>query len=81
MQFFLELKKLRRQIFEVLKEAVKNGGTTIKDFRQPSGKLGYFQQKLNVYGRDGLNCFNCNTKVILIRISNRATYFCPKCQS
>lgn len=76
----IELKKLRRQIFEVLKEAVKNGGTTIKDFRQPSGKLGYFQQKLNVYGRDGLNCFNCNTKVILIRISNRATYFCPKCQ-
>ena len=55
----------------MLKEAVKNGGTTIKDFRQPSGKLGYFQQKLNVYGRDGLNCFNCNTKVILIRISNR----------
>ena len=41
----IELKKLRKQIFEVLKEAVKNGGTTIKDFRQPSGKLGYIFNK------------------------------------
>ena len=77
----LVLQELRNNLKFKLNEAIQNGGTTIRDYKQPSGKLGYFKQKLQVYGRDGLTCFNCKTKIVLLKISNRSSYLCPKCQT
>ena len=69
-------------IKKVLKKAIKEGGSSIKDFNNTKGKKGNFQQFFNVYGRLGKNCTrkNCIGKVCRIRISNRSTFFCDICQ-
>lgn len=72
--------KLTKAIKKVLQSAIKKGGTTLKDFRNSEGKAGYFQQKLNVYGRANEPCLECQQLLQDIRIQNRATVFCPKCQ-
>ena len=64
----------------ILKKAIKVGGTSIRNHVQPDGKLGYFAQKLQVYGKNKHNCNKCNKAIILINISNRSTYFCSNCQ-
>lgn len=64
----------------VLSAAIKSGGTTLRDFTNGEGKPGYFQQKLQVYGRAGENCTNCGTHIKLIQQAQRATYYCPHCQ-
>ncbi len=67
-------------IQNVLRESIKQGGTTLKDFLKPDGKPGYFVQKLNVYGRNEQPCTQCNTVIEKVIISQRASFFCPKCQ-
>ena len=64
----------------VLSNAVLSGGTTIKDYKQPNGKVGYFKQKLKVYGREKLKCYDCSSIIFKLNISKRATYICPGCQ-
>ena len=64
----------------VLSNAVLSGGTTIKDYKQPNGKVGYFKQKLKVYGREKLKCYDCSSIIFKLNISKRATYICPECQ-
>ena len=54
----------------VLSKAVLSGGTTIKDYKQPNGKVGSFKQKLKVYGREKLKCYNCNSFIIKLSINN-----------
>lgn len=71
---------LSKNIQSVLKEAIKKGGTTIKDYKGSDGKAGYFSINLKVYGRGGEPCSACRTKIESYRISNRATYYCPSCQ-
>ena len=68
-------------IKEVLSEAIKQGGTTLKDFTQADGRPGYFAQSLYVYGRAGEKCLRCETKLEEIRQSNRSSVFCPSCQT
>lgn len=68
-------------IKQVLSAAIKQGGTTLKDFTQVDGKPGYFAQSLLVYGRAGKKCTQCEEKLIEIRQSNRSSVFCPSCQS
>ena len=75
-----EINSLLRNIKIVLSKAVLNGGTTIKDYKQPNGKVGYFKQKLKVYGREKLKCYNCNSIIFKLNINKRATYICPECQ-
>ncbi len=75
-----EINALLLNIKIVLSKAVLNGGTTIKDYKQPNGKVGYFKQKLKVYGRDKLKCFDCNGIILKLNINKRATYICPVCQ-
>ena len=65
---------------EILLKSIDKGGTTIKDHKQPDGKLGYFKQHLQVYGRHNEKCSNCSSKIQIIMISNRSTFFCSKCQ-
>jgi len=68
-------------IKQVLRDAITQGGTTLKDFTQADGKPGYFAQKLMVYGRAGEKCFTCQTVLEEIRQANRSSVFCPSCQS
>ena len=69
-------------IKKLLKKAIKEGGSSIKDFNNTEGQEGKFQQFFNVYGREGEDCrrFKCRGKIKTIRISNRSTFFCDICQ-
>jgi formamidopyrimidine-DNA glycosylase len=64
----------------VLKQAITEGGTTLRDFVNESGKPGYFQQQLKVYGRAGKPCYQCLMPLKEIRLANRSTVFCEACQ-
>lgn len=64
----------------VLDRAIRAGGTTIADFVNASGKPGYFQLELAVYGREGAPCRHCRHPIERTVLSGRATYFCPSCQ-
>ncbi len=77
-----EIKKILFNTKKVLKKAILLGGSSIKNFSNSSGKKGNFQQEFNVYGKKGIKCSNsdCNKKVKRIVISNRASFFCSKCQ-
>ena len=63
-----------------LQNSINVGGTTIRDHIQPDGSLGYFKQKLLVYGKKNEKCKNCNHSIIMKVISNRSTFFCKNCQ-
>lgn len=71
---------LHKAIVEVLDKAIKQGGTTLRDFVNSDGQPGYFAQQLAVYGRDGQPCVKCETPLKGIVISARATVYCPSCQ-
>jgi formamidopyrimidine-DNA glycosylase len=64
----------------VLRHAIEQGGTTLRDFVNESGKAGYFQQQLRVYGRAGLPCVTCKQPLQETRLANRSTVFCCVCQ-
>ncbi len=74
------LYKLHQAIIDVLRKAIENGGTTLKDFVNSDGKPGYFKQQLNVYGRAGKACLNCNKMLKEIRQGGRSTVYCASCQ-
>ncbi len=71
---------LAKHIKLVLKKAIACGGTTFRDFINSSGKPGYFQQELQVYGRGGQPCKSCNKTLKETRLGQRTTVFCPVCQ-
>ena len=77
---FKSLKLIINSAKEILLQSINKGGTTIKDHKQPDGKLGYFKQNLQVYGRHDQKCRKCGNNIKLIVISNRSTFFCSKCQ-
>ena len=64
----------------VLRSAIEQGGTTLRDFAGADGLAGYFQQDLRVYGREGQPCRVCGTTLKGQRIGQRASVWCPKCQ-
>tara|TARA_B100001057_G_scaffold185825_1_gene186615 strand:- start:1458 stop:2321 length:864 start_codon:yes stop_codon:yes gene_type:complete len=66
----------------VLLEAIEKGGSSIKNFKDISGKTGNFQTKFKVYQREGLNCKRKGCKGVIRKkkISNRSTFFCNSCQ-
>jgi len=76
-----DFSKLYRAIKSVLQAAIKQGGTTLKDFRGSDGKAGYFQLKLFVYGQNGNACQSCGSMIKEKRIGQRNSYYCPECQS
>ena len=67
-------------IRKILEQAIEQGGTTLRDFVNETGKPGYFQQQLKVYGRHRQPCLNCGQPLDEIRIANRSTVFCRLCQ-
>ena len=72
--------KLVKSIKHILTAAIKQGGTTLKDFTQSDGKPGYFQQQLNVYSRKGEPCLICKKPISHCVLGQRATYYCTQCQ-
>ena len=64
----------------VLEKAIEAGGTSLRDFLREDGKPGYFRHELQVYGREGEDCFTCGGQLTSLRISNRATVYCKRCQ-
>ena len=69
-------------IREVLSEAIAAGGSSLRDYRQSDGELGYFQHVFQVYDREGADCVNpdCDRQISRIVQSGRSTFFCPQCQ-
>lgn len=69
-------------IRDVLGEAIEAGGSSLKDYRQTDGKLGYFQHSFAVYGREGDACRTpgCEREIARIVQAGRSTFFCPGCQ-
>jgi formamidopyrimidine-DNA glycosylase len=76
-----ECKRIVDSSKKVLNDAIKVGGTTLKDFYSADGSPGYFKIKLNVYGRNGQKCKKCKGVVTKVTINQRATFYCPNCQS
>jgi formamidopyrimidine-DNA glycosylase len=72
--------QLVQAIKQILKHAISQGGTTLKDFVNSEGKPGYFAQNLLVYGRAGLPCSKCGGKLESITLGQRSTVFCKCCQ-
>ena len=71
---------LVENIRKILKNAIKLGGTTIKDHIQPDGNLGYFKHYLKVYGRTNDKCVECDGKIKEIKQLGRSSFFCGACQ-
>ncbi len=67
-------------IRKVLQEAIRMGGTTLRDFVNQDGNPGYFKQLLYVYDRAGRPCRRCTAPIKVLKSAQRTTYFCPKCQ-
>ncbi len=72
--------KLAATIREVLDRAIRAGGTTLRDFFGGTGEAGYFQQQLDVYGREDEPCHGCGSPIRAIVQGQRATYYCLHCQ-
>lgn len=81
-----EAERLAQAIRAVLTRAIAAGGSSLRDFRQADGELGYFQHSFAVYGREGESCPACagsgKKKAVIKKIvqGGRATYLCPACQ-
>jgi formamidopyrimidine-DNA glycosylase len=71
---------LAKAIKKILKAAIKQGGTTLKDFVSSDGKKGYFKVHLKVYGRGEKPCLTCETTLKEIRMGQRTTVYCSRCQ-
>src|SRR5690242_13737144 len=64
----------------VLNDAIKAGGSSLRDHRQADGSLGYFQHNFSVYDREGQKCPGCKGAVKRIVQNGRSTFYCPSCQ-
>jgi len=69
-------------IRDVLSEAIDAGGSSLKDYRQANGDLGYFQHSFKTYGREGEMCLKpeCGGEITRIIQSGRSSFYCPTCQ-
>ncbi|RMG28944.1 MAG: bifunctional DNA-formamidopyrimidine glycosylase/DNA-(apurinic or apyrimidinic site) lyase [Gammaproteobacteria bacterium] len=72
--------RLAQALREVLAEAVDAGGTTLRDFTDSHGRPGYFRRALAVYHREGRPCPRCGTPIRSLRLGQRSTFYCPRCQ-
>ena len=75
-----DLKYIIKATKYILNKSISVGGTSIRNHFQPDGKLGYFVQKLQVYGKAKQKCFECKSLITSMIISGRSTFFCNTCQ-
>ena len=76
-----ETEQLVGHIKDVLNEAIEAGGSSLRDFANTDGNLGYFQHTFRVYGQEGNPCPDCAAPVERITQSGRSSFFCGACQS
>ncbi len=76
-----KLERLVECVRDVIATAIDSGGTTLQDYRNADGDVGGFQNRLQVYGREGLPCYACDAKVRRVVLGQRSTFYCPKCQA
>ena len=74
------LARLVPQIKAVLGEAIEAGGSSLRDYAQPDGELGYFSKQFDVYDRHGQDCKRCGAPVQRLAQGGRSTWYCAKCQ-
>jgi len=72
--------RLANAIVKTLRAAIKDGGTSLRDHVQPGGEIGYFVQRLAVYGQAGKPCPKCGTLIKSIIQSGRSSFYCSRCQ-
>jgi formamidopyrimidine-DNA glycosylase len=72
--------RLAAAIVSTLRAAIEDGGTSLRDHVQPGGEIGYFVQRLAVYGRAGQPCQTCNTPIRTLTQAGRSSFYCPRCQ-
>lgn len=75
-----EAKKLVKAIVDVLNDAIDKGGSSLRDYVQTSGEMGYFQHNFRVYGRNGQPCRKCKNDIVKMVQAGRSTFACPVCQ-
>jgi len=74
------LARLVPEIRAVIAEAIEAGGSTLRDYAQPDGELGYFSKRFDVYDRHGQACTRCGAPVLRLAQGGRSTWYCGKCQ-
>ena len=75
-----ETKAIHQKIIEVLKEAILHRGSSMRNYRDAAGEKGRFNERLSVYGRQGLPCMCCQKPVQRITQAGRSTFYCLHCQ-
>jgi len=75
-----KLKNLHKAIRKTLLKAIRAGGSSIDNYVKVDGELGNFQLQHKAYGREGEPCRKCGAKIKRIKITQRSSYFCPRCQ-
>ena len=73
-------RRLHAAVQQVLRLAVEQGGSTLRNFSSADGSAGHFQRGARVYGREGLPCHTCGTVVCMVRQGQRSSFYCPRCQ-
>ena len=78
----LRIGKIVPIIREVLEEAILAGGSSLKDYRQTGGELGYFQHNFQVYDQENQLCSSVGCTGVIVRViqAGRSSYYCPRCQ-
>ena len=72
--------RLATAIVTTLRAAIEDGGTSLRDHVQPGGEIGYFVQRLAVYGQAGKPCPRCTSLIKTITQSGRSSFYCSRCQ-
>jgi len=75
-----ESDRLRTAIATVLRRAIAQRGSSIRDYVGGSGQRGGYQDEFRAYGRTGKPCRRCTTAIVSVRLGGRSAHFCPECQ-
>jgi formamidopyrimidine-DNA glycosylase len=75
-----ECERIVKATHQVMEQAIKAGGSTIRDFIAPDGQAGSYQDQRLVYGRAGDPCPTCKTPIRRIVLATRSTHYCAECQ-
>ena len=76
----LEAKNLAKAIKQVLLLAIEMGGSSLRDYKQTNGNLGYFQNIHHVYGKASQKCVTCASLILEKKLGQRNSFYCPNCQ-
>jgi formamidopyrimidine-DNA glycosylase len=75
-----EAERLREAIVAVLEDSLESGGSSLRDYLDTAGRRGRFQDRWQVYKREGTPCYRCGTEIVRISVGGRGTRYCPACQ-